>query len=58
MRFVAPVPAGAKVICSFKLDRVEEKGPGRKLLRVTAEAREQGADKPAVLGDILALVIG
>lgn len=58
VRFLAPVPAGADVICTFKLDRVEDKGQGRKLLHIAAEARAQGSDKPAIVGDLLALVVG
>ena len=58
IRFLAPVPAGAAVACGFKLAGVEDKGAGRQLLRLEAEARVEGADKPAIVGEVLALVVG
>lgn len=58
VRFLAPVPAGAEVSFSFRLIAVEPKGPGRQLMRLTAEARIVGTDKTAVFADVLALVIG
>ena len=58
IRFLTPVPAGAAVVCGFKLADVEDKGAGRQLLRLAAEARIAGTDKPAVVGEVLALVIG
>jgi len=58
IRFLAPVPAGAAVTCGFRLAGVEDKGGGRRLLRLEAEARVEGADKPAIVGEILALIVG
>jgi acyl dehydratase len=58
IRFVAPVLAGATVSCGLKLAGVEDKGAGRQLLRLEAEARVEGADKPAIVGEVLALVVG
>jgi acyl dehydratase len=58
VRFLAPVPAGAAVACGFRLVEVEDKGAGRQLLRLEAAARIAGADKPAVVGEVLALVVG
>ena len=58
IRFLAPVPAGAAVTCGFRLAGVEDKGGGRQLLRLEAEARVAGADKPAIVGEVLALVVG
>ena len=58
IRFLAPVPAGAAVTCGFKLAGVEDKGAGRQLLRLEAEARVEGADKPAIVGEVLAMVVG
>ena len=57
VRFLAPVPAGAAVSCGFRLADVEDKGAGRQLLRLEAEARIEGAAKPAVVGEVLALVV-
>ena len=58
IRFLAPVPAGAKVACCFRLAEVEDKGAGRQLLRLEAAARVEGADKPAIVGEVLALIVG
>lgn len=57
VRFLAPVPAGASVTCGFRLAEVEDKGSGRHLLRLEAEARVEGADNPAIVGEVLALVV-
>ena len=58
IRFLAPVPAGAAVACGFRLAEVEDKGPARQLLRLEASARVEGSDKPAIVGEVLALVVG
>ena len=58
VRFLAPVPAGAEVACCFRLAEVEDKGAGRQLLRLEAAVRIEGADKPAIVGEMLVLVVG
>lgn len=58
IRFIAPVLAGKRVTASFKLTEVEDKGPKGQLLRLTAMLNVEGSDKPALVGDVLALVIG
>lgn len=58
IRFIAPVPAGARVTASFKLASVEDKGPKGQLLRLAAVLNVEGTDKPAVAGDVLVLVMG
>lgn len=56
VRFLAPVPAGARVVLVSGLVGVEEK-PGRRwLLRVENEIRLEGGG-PAVMAETLALVI-
>lgn len=57
VRFLSPVPSGAPVVCSFTLIAAEEKGAGRTLLRLGAEARVAGGEKPAVICEVLAMVI-
>lgn len=57
IRFLAPVPAGARVACGFRLAEVEDKGAGRQLIRLEAAARVEGTDKPAVVGEVLALIV-
>ena len=58
IRFLAPVPAGATITASFKLAGVEGKGDKRQLLRIEAVANVEGSDKPAIVGEMLALVVG
>ncbi|MTI43873.1 acyl dehydratase [Roseibium hamelinense] len=58
VRFLAPVPSGATVRAHFKLADVEAKGDDRQLLRVEASVAIDGSDKPALVGELLAMVIG
>jgi acyl dehydratase len=58
IRFIAPVLAGTRVTARFKLTEVEDKGPKGQLLRLAAMLNVEGADKPALVGDVLVLVIG
>ncbi len=58
VRFIGPVPAGGKVVARFTLRDVEDKGEGGQLLRVAAALSTEGSDRPAVVGDVLALVLG
>src|SRR5262249_49598722 len=58
IRFLSPVPAGATVRARFKLVDVEDKGPKGQLMRLQAELSVEGADKPAIIGEQLALAIG
>ncbi len=58
IRFIAPVPAGKRVTASFKLTEVEDKGPKGQLLRLAAALNVECSDKPALVGDVLVLVIG
>ncbi len=58
VRFLAPVPSGAAVQASFTLSAVEDKGPGKQLVRFEAVLTVEGNDKPAVIAELLALVMG
>jgi acyl dehydratase len=58
IRFIAPVPAGAKITAAFKLAGVEDKGDKRQLLRIETTVSVEGSDKPAIVGEVLAMVIG
>ncbi len=58
VRFLAPVPAGAMLVGQFTLAAVEGRGPGRKLLRLDGALTCEGAEKPALTGQFLALVLG
>jgi acyl dehydratase len=58
IRFIAPVAAGKRVMASFTLTAVEDKGPKGQLLRLAAALNVEGSEKPALVGDVLVLVIG
>ncbi|MEO7564203.1 MAG: MaoC family dehydratase [Sphingomicrobium sp.] len=57
VRFLAPVPAGARVRGRFALDSVEEKAPGRVLMRHRVTVEIEGEDKPALTADWLGLMM-
>lgn len=58
VRFLAPVPAGSSVQSSFKLAGVEDKGDGKQLMKIEATLQGVGSDTPAVVAELLAMVIG
>ena len=55
VRFINPVPSGAKVRGLFKLKSAEEKKPGQTQIayEVTVEIEGMGADKPALVAEWL-----
>lgn len=58
IRFIAPVPAGATVTARFRLAGVEDKGDRRQLIRLEARIEVEGQEKPAITGELLAMVFG
>ena len=52
-RFIAPVPAGARVRNRAVLRGVEKKGPRRLLIAIENTVEVEGADKPALVAEIL-----
>lgn len=56
-RFLAPVPAGAHVQSQYKLIGCDRKGAGNTLLRLEAVLHIKGQDKPAVIAELLAMVV-
>ncbi len=58
VRFLAPVLSGAQITASFKLGAVEAKGDKNQVLRVEFVVNIVGSDKPAMVGESLAMVIG
>ena len=58
VRFPGPVPSGASVRAQFKLVGVEPKGPGTQLMKLEATLQADGADKPSVVAELLAMVMG
>lgn len=57
VRFLAPVRAGARVRGRFTLDSVEEKAPGRVLMRHRVAVEIEGEEKPALTADWLGLMM-
>ena len=58
IRFITPVPAGVTITATFKLAGVEDKGDKRQLIRVETAVNVEGSGKPAIVGEVLAMVIG
>ncbi|TRD20697.1 MaoC family dehydratase [Palleronia caenipelagi] len=58
VRFLAPVPVGSSLTFQFKIAGVEDKGPGRQLVHLEATAMVEGGDTPAVIAEVLAMVLG
>ena len=58
VRFPGPVLSGSPVRAQYKLVNVENKGPGYQLITLEATLQAEGADKPAVVAEFLAMVIG
>ncbi|MEO6198458.1 MAG: MaoC family dehydratase [Sphingomicrobium sp.] len=57
VRFLAPVRAGARVRGRFTLDSVEEKAPGRVLMRHRVTVEIEGEEKPALTADWLGMMM-
>ena len=57
VRFLTPVLVDSKVVNTFKLVGVEEKGSDRLLVRVEATTTIVGMSKPAVVAEILAMIV-
>jgi len=58
VRFPVPVLSGASVRARFKLIGVEPKGPGMQLVKLEATLQADGAAKPSVVAEFLAMVMG
>lgn len=57
VRFLTPVASGARVAASYKLAAVEDKGEGRTLATFEAVLTEKASGKPAVVAELLAMII-
>jgi len=57
VRFIAPVPVGARVRVHIKLAAMEPKGPGRWLISTENTIEIEGNDKPALIATVLAMVV-
>src|SRR5215472_10032901 len=58
VRFIAPVKAGARVRTRANLVAVEPRGGGRVLLKLSCTLEIEGETKPALVADLLCLLIG
>ena len=57
VRFLQPVPVGSRVRCHMVLAEVTEKGPGQYLCKSNVTVEIEGADKPALVAEVLSLFI-
>jgi acyl dehydratase len=57
MRFLSPVPAGSRIRGRFKLESVTSRGENEFLARNIATVEIEGAAKPALIAEWLALYI-
>jgi acyl dehydratase len=57
VRFLAPVPAGARVRLRVILDSIEEKGAGQILVKTRNTLEIENSQKPALIADALALIV-
>ncbi len=55
LRFLAPVPAGARIRGRFRLKGVQERGPGVRLLTLEMTIEIQGGERPALVADWLTM---
>ena len=58
VRFIAPVPAGARVRCRATLAEVTDQGGGRQLIRMDTSVEIEGHGKPALVAETLAVLVG
>src|SRR5215467_1410132 len=58
VRFIAPVKAGARVRARAKLRAAEPQGDARVLLRLDCTLEIEGEAKPALIAELLCLLIG
>lgn len=58
VRFLAPVRAGTAVRARVTLTQVEERGAGRRLIRLGTLLEVDASRKPALSADTLALLLG
>ncbi|WP_367714854.1 MaoC family dehydratase [Nitratireductor sp. GISD-1A_MAKvit] len=57
LRFLAPVKAGSRVRLRTSLNSVEEKAPGRYLVRHHGEVEIEGEDTPALAAETIIMLI-
>lgn len=58
VRFMAPVKAGARIRDRVVLLKVQDKGPGRKLVTTRHTVEIEGEKKPAMVAESLVMLVG
>lgn len=58
IRFVQPVPVGARIRLHARVEHAEVRSDTRVLLRIGITIELEGHEKPAVVGEVLSLVEG
>lgn len=58
VRFLTPVKAGARIRDHVTLIAAESKGPGRTLMTTRHSVEIEGEEKPALVADTLAMLLG
>jgi acyl dehydratase len=56
VRFISPVPVGSKIRNRCALKQAEEKSQGKIIITIENTVEIQGAEKPALVAEVLALV--
>tara|TARA_R110000787_G_scaffold63634_4_gene143089 strand:- start:25679 stop:26146 length:468 start_codon:yes stop_codon:yes gene_type:complete len=56
VRFLQPVPSGAKVRAKAKLAEATEKSPGQYLFKLEVTVEIEGAAKPALIAETLTMI--
>lgn len=56
IRFLSPVPSGARIRAVFTLNAVEDKPGNRQLLRLAVAVEVEGAERPALVADWLVML--
>ncbi len=58
VRFIAPVKAGSRVRARVSVAEVTDQGGGRKLVKLNNTMEIEGEDKPALIAETLAVLVG
>lgn len=56
IRFLSPVPSGARIRAAFTLNAVEDKPGNCQLLRLAVAVEVEGAERPALVADWLVML--
>ena len=57
LRFMAPIKAGARVRCRIELVSAEDKGGGNTLIKTRNTLEIEGQNKPALVAEMLTMLI-